>query len=88
MATIVQRPSLRSRSVFSLCWHLSVWGGLAIIVAAAATISGTDVVKPQALIALVVLSIITELRPVVVPGKDSAVIPGSVNQCKSCVDQL
>ena len=71
MATIVQRPSLRSRSVFSLCWHLSVWGGLGIIVAAAATISLTDVVKPQALIALVVLAIITELRPVVVAGKDA-----------------
>ena len=48
-----------------------MWGGLAIIVAAAATISFTDVVQPQALISLVVLSIITELRPVVVPGKDS-----------------
>jgi len=71
MATIVQRPSLRTRSLFSVVWHLSVWLGLAIVVAAAATISLENIVQRNALVVLILLALITELRPVVVPGKDS-----------------
>ncbi len=71
MATTMQRPSLRTRSLFSVVWHLSVWLGLAIVVAAAATISLENIVQRDALVVLILLALITELRPVVVPGKDS-----------------
>ena len=71
MATTMQRPSLRTRSLFSVVWHLSVWLGLAIVVAAAATISLENIVQRNALVVLILLALITELRPVVVPGKDS-----------------
>ncbi len=71
MATTMPRPSLRTRSLFSVVWHLSVWLGLAIVVAAAATISLENIVQRNALVVLILLALITELRPVVVPGKDS-----------------
>jgi diguanylate cyclase (GGDEF)-like protein len=63
------RPSLRRWSLFALTWHFSVWAGLALLVAATWSVAGAGA-PPAALVALVVLALVAELRPVVLPGND------------------
>ena len=71
MDQTLQRPSLTTLSLFSAGWYFSVVGGFIALAVAVARIDIADGVRTSALVCLVVMALFTELRPVIVPGKDS-----------------
>jgi diguanylate cyclase (GGDEF)-like protein len=64
------RPSLKRWSGFAVTWHLCVWGGLVLLLGALMQVVRDATLHP-ALVALVVLALVAELRPVVMPGNDT-----------------
>lgn len=64
------RPPLTRWSLFAVTWHLSVWGGLGLLVWSLTLVSGPVSGGLGALTTLLVLALVAELRPVVVPGND------------------
>ena len=66
-----KRPSLLQPSLFAATWHAAVWGGLATLALALPHLNLGSIKSPQVLVALAAATVITELRPVVLPGKDT-----------------
>jgi len=64
------RPPLNRPSLFAFTWHACVWGGLATLVWALSTLRLSGIEQMGALITLVALALVAELRPVVLPGND------------------
>ncbi|MCU0265108.1 MAG: EAL domain-containing protein [Actinomycetia bacterium] len=63
-----ERPSLARWSLFSVTWHLSVWGGWALVVAAAFLVQPDIGVMPVSFWVIAALVLLGELRPVRTAG--------------------
>jgi diguanylate cyclase (GGDEF)-like protein len=64
------RPPLTRWSLFAVAWHASVWGGAALLLWALTLLGGANAASLGALTSLVILALVSELRPVVMPGND------------------
>ena len=62
------RPSLGRASLFSCTWHMSVWGGWALVAVAAAKVQPLMGQMPTAFWVIAVLVLLGELRPVRTAG--------------------
>lgn len=70
MGTTPWHPSLLRPSLFAFTWQASVWGGLLALIWAISRMHVPGDVQIGALLTLVALALVAELRPVVVPGND------------------
>jgi diguanylate cyclase (GGDEF)-like protein len=66
------RPSLTRPSLFALVWHLSVWGGWALVAVAAAKVQPLMGLMPAAFWVIAALVLLGELRPVRTAGSYDA----------------
>jgi diguanylate cyclase (GGDEF)-like protein len=64
------RPPLTRWSLFAVTWHVSVWGGAALLLWALTLLGDANIATLGALATLVLLALVAELRPVVLPGND------------------
>lgn len=64
------RPPLTRWSLFAVTWHLAVWGGAALLMWSLTLLGGANVATLGALATLVILALVAEVRPVVMPGND------------------
>jgi diguanylate cyclase (GGDEF)-like protein len=62
------RPSLARPSLFALTWHFSVWGGWALVAAAAVKVQPMMGLMPAAFWVIAALVLLGELRPVRTAG--------------------
>ena len=62
------RPSLARCSLFALTWHLSVWGGWALVALAAVKVQPVMGTMPAAFWVIALLVLLGELRPVRTAG--------------------
>ncbi len=67
-----ERPSLAKVSLFALTWHLSVWGGWALVVAAAVKVQPVMGRMPTVFWVMAALVVLGELRPVRTAGSYDA----------------
>ncbi len=68
MGGVSARPSLAHRSLFSLAWHVSVWGGWALVLVAAFKVQPVMGQMPASFWVVALLVLLGELRPVRTAG--------------------
>jgi len=68
MGGVPARPSLAHRSLFSLAWHVSVWGGWALVVVSAVRVQPIMGQMPASFWVVAALVLLGELRPVRTAG--------------------